>query len=76
MLPGEYNIEKENIIAENIKVISLSSDTENYSRVNISSNTIFDCKYFDTKGVKFTIDKNNTQNIYVTTHVNIVLILL
>jgi len=58
LLPGEYNIENENIIAENIKIITLSSDTENYSTVNISSNIIFDCKYFDAKGMKFTINKN------------------
>lgn len=61
-IPGEYNIQNENVIAQNIKIIAFSDDIGNYSTLNISSNVLFNCQYFNAKSVKFVI--NNGKDKY------------
>lgn len=58
LIPGEYNIENENIITEKIKIIAFSENNDNHAKINILSNVLFNCKYFNIESVKFTINKN------------------
>jgi len=62
-VPGEYNIENENIVVESIKFFVLNDKYENRdSIINILGNVTFHCKYFNANNVKFMI--NNDRDKY------------
>jgi len=63
LVPGEYNIEHENIVIEDIKFFVLNDKYEDHDcTINILGNVTFRCKYFNANNVKFMI--NNDKDKY------------
>ncbi|QKF94657.1 putative pectin lyase [Fadolivirus algeromassiliense] len=56
-VPGEYNLENENIVVDSLKFISVSDTEENLPKINISGNITIQCRYFSAKGVGFICNK-------------------